>query len=78
MDLFVFFLAEFESVLQVAVGCAKGILARLGQFLSRVHNLNGSLLKLYGIASCGNCNADQSLGEIDIAVMVDAATIKQG
>ena len=50
----------------------KGILARLGQFLRRVDDVDGALLELDGVAAGGYGHADQPLREVDIAVVVDA------
>jgi DNA-binding PucR family transcriptional regulator len=44
----------------------------LGQFFEGAHRFDGALLKLYGIASRGHGNADQTFGEVDVAVVVDA------
>ena len=51
---------------------AERALARLRQLLGGVHDVDGALLKLHGIASGRDRGFDQSPGQIEIAVVVDA------
>ena len=65
-------MAKLQGTLQVSVSRTKGILARLGQFLGRVDHLHGALLELHRIAIGSHCDADQTLCQINISVVIDA------
>ena len=72
VDLFVLFPLEFETVLEVPIRRAKGILAGLGQFFLRVNYINGPLLELNGVAAGSQGYTDQSLGKINITIVVNS------
>ncbi len=71
-DLGVVFLLEFEAVFEVAVGGSEGIFAGFGEFVGGVDDIDGSLLELDSVAACGDGDADEPFGKVDVAVMVDA------
>ena len=72
VDLLVVVVVELEPALQVAVGRAERALSGLGQLLGRVDDVDRALLELDRIAPGGDGDADQPLGQVDVAVVVDA------
>src|SRR5262249_23840607 len=63
---------QFQAALQIAIGRTERILARLGQLFRCVDYVDGSLLKLHGVASRRHSHADQTPAEVEIAVVVDS------
>ncbi len=51
---------------------AEGVRARRGELLLGVDDLDGALLELDRVAAGGDSHGDEALGEIDVAVVVDA------
>jgi hypothetical protein len=71
-DLEIVVVLELEAALQVAVGVAEGIGTR-GRELGRgVDDLHGALLELDGVAAGGHGDGDEALGQVDVAVVIDA------
>src|SRR5208337_903432 len=62
---------EFEAALQIAIGVSKRAFSRLRQFLRCVDDVDGSLLKLDGVATGAQGHVDKFLRQIDIAIVVD-------
>src|SRR6202162_5558551 len=62
VDLFVLFLLEFEAVLEVSVGGAKGILAGFGQLFRGINYVNSPLLELNRVAAGSQGDTAKSLG----------------
>jgi len=50
----------------------KGTLALAGQLFGWIDDVHSPLLKLHRVAVSCNCDADQTLREVDVAVVVDA------
>src|SRR5271157_2634176 len=63
---------EFEPALEVPVSRAEGILTRLGQLLGGVYHVDRAFLELHGIAPGSVGHLDQHLGQLYVAVVVDA------
>jgi hypothetical protein len=59
-------------MLQVAVGRAKGVFARFGQLFGGIDHIHGALLELHSVTSSRQSHADESLGNVDIAIVIDA------
>src|ERR1019366_6653566 len=72
VNFLVLLLFEFEAAFQIAIGRSKGAFPRLRQFLRRVDDIDGTLLKLYRIAIGAQGHIDKSLREIDISIVVDS------
>ena len=72
IDHLVFRPAKLEAAFQVAIGQAKGGLARLGEFLRRVDHLYGALLEFDCIAAGSHRDTYQLLRKIKASVVVDA------
>ena len=72
IDLLVLFLAELEAFLLRPLRGAPGAFSRRVQQLARVHELDGPLLELDGIAAGFAGDLDQLLGDVDVPIVVDA------
>ena len=59
------------AALQVTVGLAEWALARTGELLRGIHDVDGPLLELHRVAAGGDGDADQTLRDVDVAIMVD-------
>src|ERR1019366_4629095 len=72
VNLPILFDLEFEAALQIAIGVSKRAFPGLGQFLRRVDNVDGSLLKLDGVTTGAQGHVDKFFREIDISIVVDS------
>ena len=64
--------SEFETVLEISVSGSEWVFTRRGELLGGINHVNRSLLKLHRVATGGNCNADESLCQIHVAIVIDA------
>ncbi len=72
IDFLVLVKVELQAMLELPVCVAKRTLPGTREFFGGVDNLNRALLELHSVATGGDRNTDQPLGEIDIAVMVNS------
>jgi len=72
VDLTVVLDAEFEAAFEIAICGAEGGGAGGGELGLRVDDIDGTLLELDGIAAGGYGDTDETAGDIEIAIVVNA------